>query len=79
MKISDGYPYHLYIGRTPGTVIQSRPMADFSFGFTEGSILLLNGQKHLRSIAEDLISKRVWNRVACLLFNIKFCGILSLL
>ena len=33
-------------------------MADFSFGFTEGSFLLLNGQKHLRSVAEDLISNK---------------------
>ena len=31
-------------------------MSDFSVGFTEGSFLLLNGQKHLRSVAEDLIS-----------------------
>ena len=31
-------------------------MADFSFGFTEASFLLLNGQKHLRSVAKDLIS-----------------------
>ena len=30
-------------------------MANFSFGFTEGSFLLLNGQKHLRSVAEDLM------------------------
>ena len=29
-------------------------MADFSFGFTEGSFLLLNSQKRLRSVAEDL-------------------------
>ena len=36
----------------------SKPMADFSFGFTEGSFLLLNGQKHLRSVAEDLISNK---------------------
>ena len=38
-------------------------MADFSFGFTEGNFLLLNGQKHLRSVAEDLIviSKRELN------------------
>ena len=28
-------------------------MADFSFGFAEGSFLLLNGQKHLRSVPED--------------------------
>ena len=40
------------------TVIQSAPMADFSYGFTEDSFLLLNGQKHLRSVAEDLISNR---------------------
>ena len=33
-------------------------MADFSFGFTEGSFLLLNGQKHLRLVAEDLISNK---------------------
>ena len=33
-------------------------MADFSFGFTEGSFLLFNGQKHLRSLAEDLISNK---------------------
>ena len=33
-------------------------MADFSLGFTEGSFLLLNGQKHLRSIVEDLISNK---------------------
>ena len=30
-------------------------MADFSFGFAEGSFLLLNGQKHLKSVPEDLI------------------------
>ena len=33
-------------------------MADFSFGFTEGSFLLLNSQKHLRSVAEDFISNK---------------------
>ena len=33
-------------------------MADFSFGFTEGSFLLLNGRKHLKSVAEDLISNK---------------------
>ena len=33
-------------------------MAEFSFGFTEGSFLQLNGQKHLMSVAEDLISKQ---------------------
>ena len=31
-------------------------MAEFSFGFTDGSFLQLNSQKHLRSVAEDLIS-----------------------
>ena len=40
------------------TVIQSTPMAEFSFGFIEGSFLELNGQKHLRSAAEDLISNK---------------------
>ena len=38
------------------TVIQSTPMADFSFGFIEGSFLQLNGQKYLMSVAQDLIS-----------------------
>ena len=35
-------------------------MADFIFGFAEGSFLLLNGQKHLRSVdlVEDLISDK---------------------
>ena len=33
-------------------------MGDFSFGFTEGSFLLLKSQKHLRSVAEDLISNK---------------------
>ena len=33
-------------------------MADFSVGFTEGSFLLSNGQKHLKSVAEDLISNK---------------------
>ena len=33
-------------------------MAGFSFGFTEGSFLPLNGKKHLRSVAKDLISKK---------------------
>ena len=33
-------------------------MADFSFGFTKGSFLLLNGQEHFRSVAEDLISNK---------------------
>ena len=41
------------------TVIQPTPMVDFSFGFTEGSFLLFNDQKHLRSVvAEDLIIKK---------------------
>ena len=33
-------------------------MADFSFGFTEGSFLLLKGQKHLGSVEGDLISNK---------------------
>ena len=33
-------------------------MAESSFGFTEGSFLQLNGQKHLRSVAEDLIGNK---------------------
>ena len=35
-------------------------MADFSFGFTEleDSFLLLNGQKHLKLVVEDLISNK---------------------
>ena len=33
-------------------------MADIIFDFTEGSFLLLNGQKHLRSLVEDLISNK---------------------
>ena len=36
-------------------------MAAFSVGFTEGSFLQLNGQKHLKSVAEDLISKKELN------------------
>ena len=38
------------------TLIRSTPMGDFSFGFTEDRFLLFNGQKHLRSVAEDLVS-----------------------
>ena len=33
-------------------------MAKFSFDLTEGSLLQLNFQKHLRSVAEDLISNK---------------------
>ena len=33
-------------------------MADFSFGFAEGSFLLLNGQKHLGSVPEDSTSNK---------------------
>ena len=33
-------------------------MAEFSFDFTEGSFLHLNGQKHFRSVEEDLISNK---------------------
>ena len=38
------------------TVMESKSMTDFNFGFTEGSLLLSNGQKHLMSVAEDLTS-----------------------
>ena len=44
--------------KTQQDVIQSTPMADISFGFTEGSFLPLKGQKQLRSVAEDLISNK---------------------
>ena len=40
---------------TEQTVIQSTAMPEFSFDFTEGSFLQPNVQKHLRSVAEDLI------------------------
>ena len=33
-------------------------MADFSFRLTEGSFLLSNGQKQLRSVADYLISNK---------------------
>ena len=33
-------------------------MAESSFGITEGRFLQLDGQKHLRSVAEDLISNK---------------------
>ena len=33
-------------------------MTEFSFGLTEDSFLQLNGQKYLRSVAEDLISNK---------------------
>ena len=40
------------------TVIQSTPMAEFSFGYCEDCLLQLNGQKQLVSVAEDLISNK---------------------
>ena len=43
---------------TQQTVIQSTPMAELSIGFTEGSFLQLNGQKHMKLVAEDLISNK---------------------
>ena len=43
---------------TKQTVIQSTSMVEFSFGFTESSFLQLIGQKHLRSVAEDLESNK---------------------
>ena len=33
-------------------------MADFSFGFCEGSFLLLNGQQHLKSVADVRSNKQ---------------------
>ena len=39
-------------------IIQSTPVTDFSSGFTEGSFLLLNDQKRLRSVAEELVSNK---------------------
>ena len=33
-------------------------MAEFSFGFCEDCLLQLNGQKQLRSVAEDLINNQ---------------------
>ena len=39
---------------TQQVVIQSTPMAEFSFGLIEGSFTQLNGHKHLSSVAEDL-------------------------
>ena len=57
-------------------------MADFSFGFTDGSFLLFNGQKHLRSVAEDLISnkkkkrtERIYQKRRRTLQNIKMCSL----
>ena len=44
--------------KTQQTVNQFTLMAGFSFGFTEGSFLQSNGQKHLRSVAEDFIRNR---------------------
>ena len=43
---------------TQQTVIQSTPVAEFRVGFTVGSFLQVNGQKRLRSVAEDLISNK---------------------
>ena len=42
----------------PNKLMQSTPVADFSFSFSGGNFLKLNGQKHLRSVAEDLISNK---------------------
>ena len=39
---------------THQTVIQSASMAYFSFGFTEGSFF----EKHLMSVADDLINNK---------------------
>ena len=56
-EVGESVGRYQYI-ETKQTVIQSTSMADCSFGFTEGSSLLLNGQKHLRSVVEDLISNK---------------------
>ena len=37
-------------------------MAELSFGFTEKSFLLFNDQKHLKSVAEDLIRHVISNK-----------------
>ena len=47
------------------TIIQS--MADFSLSITEGSFLLLNGQKHLRS--EIRVNHRNISTYNCYLFE----------
>ena len=54
MKSGGRCQYVLKLSKQP----QSTLIAEFNFGFTEGSFLLLNGQKHFRSIAEDLISNK---------------------
>ena len=54
MKSGDRCQYILKLSK----LIQSILMAESSFDFTEGSFLQLNGQKHLRSVAEDLISNK---------------------
>ena len=38
--------------------LQFSPHLWLTLVFTEGSFLLLNGQKHFRSVAEDLISNK---------------------
>ena len=39
-------------------MIQSTPIPGFSSGFTEDSVSQLNGQKHLRPVAEDFLSNK---------------------
>ena len=43
---------------TKQTLIRSTPMAEISFGLIEGRFLQLNGQKHLESVADDLIGNK---------------------
>ena len=38
-------------------------MTEFSFGFTEDSFLQSNGQKHLKSVAEDVLSNTQKNEL----------------
>ena len=45
-------------GRCQYILKLSKPMAEFSFSFSEDSFLQSNDQKHWRSVAEDLISNK---------------------
>ena len=53
-------------------------MADFIFIFTEGSFLLLKGQKHLRSVAEVLTSNKKKNKTKEFIKNGKGPDIIKL-
>ena len=60
------------------TVIQSTSMADFSLGFTGGTFLLLNGRKHLISVAEDLTSDKQKSMVVEMVQNSTFQNFLHI-